>query len=421
MQHFGLRSVVAFLFVGLGGFTASADEPAPIAELDLEAAIELAQERSPRVRIARAQLDAAGSYSVLSSQPRTRNPLVTVRAMIGQPDAAAATYSALVGVPFDLSRRQPILGREAELIVDRAEADLLAATNDARADASAAYVEVAIATQLVAVAVARADAQRGTVERVRSQLAASASTAYDLAMAERELGEAEAAVAGARASLEGGYGLLRQALDLEPGARPGVRTLEVPTPSAMSVEQAIDRAIRERREPLALRAGAARYRMSEGRYRAEAIDPFFVGVEFEAQGNTQTQRTVGATATFAIPGIFTNQGERAIARSMASATDVEADVVERTIAREASVSHALLGSRIEQLQVLDASAIPAAERAVDLTEARLAVGSVDLFQLLTNRRGLYALLAFRLEVLREAWLARIALDRAMGLITSESP
>jgi len=124
---------------------------------------------------------------------------------------------------------------------------------------------------------------------------------------------------------------------------------------------------------------------------------------------------------FSLPGVFTNSGDRAIARASGSASDVEAEVAERTIARDVSVVYALLVARIEQLAILDATAVPAAERAVELTEARLAAGSIDLFQLLANRRDLFELRAFRLEALREAWIARIALDRALGRDASEEP
>ena len=56
-----------------------------------------------------------------------------------------------------------------------------------------------------------------------------------------------------------------------------------------------------------------------------------------------------------------------------------------------------------------------------MTEARLAAGAADLFQVFINRRDLYATRLRRLESLERAWLARIALDRAIGRRPVEQP
>lgn len=414
-----LGSFAAMLALPLGGALAQTESTEL---LTMEEALSIAEERSPRVRVARAAREAASAYATLGTQTRVRNPVVAVRAMVGQPDAPAATYSALVGMPFDLSQRRAVWRREALLLADRADADLLAAQNDARAEARLAFIALYVAEARVAVQENREAVSRGIVARVEAQLEAEASTAYELSLAERELAEAEADVLAARVDLESARGQLRQALDLDPLVVPRVVAPELPTmPEGLSLERAVELAERQRREPMALRALADRYRTSERRLRAEVVDPLFVGVEFEAQGNRSTQSTVGASVGFNLPVVFTNRGERHVALATADATDVESEVVERTIAREAATAYRMLEQHVLELGAIDTRAVPAAERAVELTEARLAAGAVDLFQVLSNRRDLFALRAHRLDVLKSAWLARIALDRAIGSIWEGAP
>jgi outer membrane protein TolC len=383
--------------------------------MSLEEALRRAEEQSPTVVVARAQRDATVAFSVMGTQTRVRNPIVSMRAMIGQPDNPAATYQALVGVPFDLSQQRPVWKREARLLLARAEAELEATRNDARAEALAAYVAVAVAQGTLEVQEDRTEVIGSLLQRVEARVAQQASTAYDLALAQREYAIAQADFVAARSALEAARGRLRQALDLEPNDAPIADSLDAPAGSGgLTVDAAIAGALAYRREPVALELAAQRFRVSERRLRAQTVDPVFFGLEYEMQGNTTRYQTVGATMSFNLPFIFTNPGERAIAVASAGASDIEADVFERTVAREAATAHRLLALDLAELEVLETSAVPAAQRAVDMTEARLAAGAVDLFQVFINRRDLYATKLRRLEALQRAWLARIALDRAIG-------
>ncbi|MFO0697280.1 MAG: TolC family protein [Polyangiales bacterium] len=390
-------------------------QPIEPGALRLEEALTLAEERSPSVQIARAGVRAAASYMEIGTQTRARAPIVSLRAMIGRPDAPAATYSAMLGIPFDATKRQPVFRREAALLLERAEAEYQAAVNDARARALSAYVAAAVAQAQVEVQTDRAEVTQGILDSVAARLAQQASTAYDLSLAEREVAEARAAVIAANERLEAARGELRMALDLPPNAVPVVETLAAPSlPAGLDVEAIVALAAERRREPVAFQLAAERYRVSERRIRAEAVSPAFVGLEYEAQGNQSPQQSIGASFSFQLPLVFSNQGERAVARASAVATDVEAEVTLRNVQREAATAYRLLALHLSELRMLEESALPAAQRAVEMTEARRAAGSADLFQVLINRRDFYALRARRTDALGEAWLARVALERAVG-------
>lgn len=62
-----------------------------------------AAQHSPELLRARTALYEAHALAMFSRLPRVGNPTIGVRAMVGLPDPAAATYALLVGMPIDVS------------------------------------------------------------------------------------------------------------------------------------------------------------------------------------------------------------------------------------------------------------------------------------------------------------------------------
>ncbi|HEY6878213.1 MAG TPA: TolC family protein, partial [Polyangiales bacterium] len=145
-----------------------------------------ALERAPRVRSAEAARNTAEAYRTFGTMPRASNPQVNVRAMIGKPDDPAATYAVTLGLPFDVAGRRRAWRREAGFISEQAEAELAAVRNEVRSEARVAYVMVAMASAARLVAEQSADTARELSERVQARLAANASTALDVALAQSQ-------------------------------------------------------------------------------------------------------------------------------------------------------------------------------------------------------------------------------------------
>lgn len=374
-----------------------------------------ALDHSPRVQSALAARETALAYRSFSTLPRAGNPQVSARALIGQPDGRAATYGLVLGLPFDVSGRRPAWRREASSIIAEAESLLEAARNDVRADALQAYTEVAVAEAARLLAEESVVTARELFERVRMRVEASASTALDLALAESQLAEAEADLQRAHRSLVEAEGAFRQVLDLPPLAPVELAPLPAPTlPDGFSVDDAIARAMRLRREPLAFASVAKRWRAADRRLRAEAVGPMVAALEGERQGVENPQSSVGASVGFELPFIQRNQGERAVARKQALAADVERELTEHTIAREAATAFMRLEAALRELAALDERAIPAAERTLVYVRTLLDSGAIDYFRLLAARRTAYQLRSRRIAALREAWLGQITLQRAVG-------
>jgi outer membrane protein TolC len=182
----------------------------------------------------------------------------------------------------------------------------------------------------------------------------------------------------------------------------------------LSREAAVARALARRREIAALDSAVQRLRRADKRLRKEAVAPVLLGAEGEAQGNEQTNSSVGASVAFELPFIYRNQAERAVARGQADALVVDRELTERAIGRQAALAFDRLETALAEFAALDQQATEAARRTLEMTNLMLEAGAVDYFRLLSARRSAYELRARRVNSLRAAWLSRIALERAVG-------
>lgn len=296
--------------------------------------------------------------------------------------------------------------REAEARVDVAIDEVSASARDAWADTAAADGSLEVAS-------ARKRTAEELLAATRARLAAQAATALDVAQAEREAAVAESAVVAASREREEAAARLREHLALDPSATVSVVPLTAPAmPVGLSRERAAELAVGRRRELAAHTAAAQRMRASATRMHHEATAPLFVAAEVEWQGYSQA--TVGVSAQWALPVALTNQGERATADAQARSEDEQRSIAERTIAHRAAAAWTELELRLSELAVVDQQSIPAAERVLSLTETLYRSGTIDTYRLLRARDDLFAEKARRIELLRAAWRARIALDRAIG-------
>ena len=392
--------------------------PCAMAQVDgwtLELAERTALERAPRVRSAVATRDTAYAYRAYGQMPRAGNPVVNLRTMIGKPDAPAATYSVMVGIPFDVMGKRRAWRNEASFITEEADAKLAAVQNEVRAEARAAYVQVALAVAARSVAEQSADTARELLERIQARLSANAATALDVALSESQYAAASADVARAQRTLVEAQNAFRQALGLPHDADVQVAVLSDPTlPASLTLEAAVQRAQQKRKEAAAWASASQRWRSADRRLRAEAMAPVIAGLEGEAQGNQNTQKSVGAGLNFELPFVMTNQAERAVARGEASAASVERELASHGIERDASSSYRRLEAALDELAAIEERALPAAERTLQMVQTMLEAGEVDYFRLLAARGSAFQLRSRRVDALREAWLCRIALERAIG-------
>lgn len=377
------------------------------------AVIARAIEHHPDVVRARTALYEASAVSAFARVPRVGNPTIGVRAMVGVPDAPAATYALLVGVPLDVSGARSHRSSEALWAVREADARLDVARNDATSAAREAWMSAVIATESTRLADERRALAASMLDATRRRLDAQSATALDLALAEQAVGDAELAAVSARRERERALSSLRTLLSLPPTEDLRLPALGAPSmPPQMSRERAAALAITHRRETAALDAFARRLRASSTRLHHEATAPLFLAAEVEWQGYAQA--SIGASAQWSLPLSLTNQGARATADAQARAADEQRPAFELQVANEAAAAWTELELRLSELAVIERQTIPAAQRVLALTEALFRAGTIDSYRLLRARDELFAQQQRRIDALHAAWTARIALDQRTG-------
>ena len=371
---------------------------------------------SPEVQAAQYGLDVARATSAFGRVPLIGNPIVGVRAMFGVPNAAqVSSYNFTVAVPIDMSGQRPLFAREARWAIREAGARLDVAVNDAGARARASYVELAGADAIIVVAAGRVAGAGDVLARARAGLERGSATALDLSLAMRELAEATADLHAAQRDRDESAGRFREAMDLTSADAARVEPLLPPTiPAGLTRATAVRMAIAQRQERAAGAAGARRFLLAAQRFRAQYIGPVWIQPELALSNNVYLQATGGVSAQWALPVLHTGQGERAVAHAQSLASGADGARAARRADREAGTAWDVLVSRLAELRTLQTEAIPALEQTLVATERQLELGATDFFRVLYARRELALMRVRTAAALREAWRARIVLERALG-------
>lgn len=370
-----------------------------------------------RVRRAEHALRVAQAGRVFGELPRVGNPTLGVIALPGLPNYGALTYAVSLGLPIDLAGVGRARSREAEAGVRVGTARLDAERAAAEAEARAAWVTVGVARSLEAIQRSRLASAQEAEARIEARLAAGESTALDRAMVQRERAAAEADVARAVRMGREAADALRMALDL-PGRSPiEVAPLGAPSrPTADTIARAASAAGSRRGEVRAAQAVGLEASARGVRQGREAVAPLTVGLEGQqvAVGPQETASSLGLSLRWELPFVRRAQGERAVSSAEASAARADARILQRVVSREVEAAGARLESALEELDVLEQRALPAAANLEQQTTVTWTAGNLEWFRVQEARRERLVLAARSLEVLREAWLARIELDRASG-------
>ncbi len=370
-----------------------------------------------RVRRAEHALRVAQAGRVLGDLPRVGNPTVGVMALPGLPDYGALTYAVSLGLPIDLVGVGRARSREVEAAVVAGAARLDAERAHAEAEARNAWVSVGVARSQETIQRARLASAQEAEARMQARVDAGESTALDRGLVQRERAEAEADLLRATRTRQEAGDALRMALDLPSHGTLDVAPLERPSGStAEGAAHAAGVAATRRGEVRAATATAAEASARGVRQGREAVAPLTVGLEAQqvAVGPQETANTLGMSLRWELPVVRRAQGERAVASAEASASRAEARMLQRVVSREVEAAARRLEGALAELDVLEQRALPAASRLEQQAEVTWAAGNLEWFRVQEARRERLELAARALEVLREAWLARIELDRAMG-------
>jgi cobalt-zinc-cadmium efflux system outer membrane protein len=205
---------------------------------------------------------------------------------------------------------------------------------------------------------------------------------------------------------------LRQALDLPAGAALVLTTtIEDPGPVA-ELPTLMVKAVKARPELAVIRKKVEVLQLTDERLAKEVFPKMGLYAGVDATPDAPTLGLLGLSVE--LPFAQRNQGPRAVAQAEMGAEQERLGLEMRRIARDVTATRTAYEGRRAELKVLDETALPAAQRTLELVDAGWRAGRFDLFRVTTAARDITRLRSRRLDAIEGAWLERIALYRAVG-------
>ena len=367
--------------------------PALLAEL-----VKLARERAPDVALGRAALTASRSSAASANLAPLSNPSLEVKVDRGtQGVTKDVTIDASLWLPVELAGQKQGRGREARDYVRLHEAWLAQARAIATGRTVRAYGALAVATTRTRVLGEILAGARAESEHYAARLAAGDAIERDAALAALEAARHEVLLsetqrdvvhnAGELLDLTGwthGEGTVLEATMPSWRPRPPLAARDVRTPSTVALEEQ-----------------ARYYGSAAERIKREAWAPLSLGLT-GGRGDYGEAR-FGAGVGYAFPVFRSNQPERARAEAERARALEELTLRKNLIARRIGLVERELVEVARAVELVTASALPAATRAVNAATETHRAGKGDWLSVLVSRRDLSALSLRRLELLDKSW------------------
>lgn len=380
----------------------------PAAPLDVRQAVELAFERSPAVRELYAELGVSAADLVAA---RTLpNPTLGYSRLTGG-DVAKTTRSASLNFAdlLLMPARARFAGVEFEITRDRVASRLLALEHDVNVawyDAVAASQGAEVADLAARTAKAAAEYARRldtagniTPRALALELAAAASAGIDAARAHAE-------ALRARATLATLIGLSTRD-DWRIASR--LPALPPETPPA----DLVDRALVTRLDLAAARREAAAFDSALITARAwRWLGEFELGYERETEADGTRLR--GPTFAIKLPLFGLNRAAVLRASAARDAASARRDALELAVRNDAALALDRMATARGIADAYRSTLLPQREAATARTLEEVNSMLSGAFELLATRREQFAAYREYIDAVRDYWLARVDLERALG-------
>lgn len=391
-----------------------ADVAARLSEpIEVDDAVAIALARSPRTRVALAELELAWSDLVEASQ--LSNPGVSLSAQRSDEDGARTKLGLSIVQAFGdvvllRSRRAIAAGEFAG-----AREDAVRAIQDLVSEVQEKYFALLGARQVAEMRALIARAERASAELAQRYHAAGNLADLELRTREAEAVDAELEAIRTRAEASQAYHALGAAMGLRPGEAEWRIDARLPLPVASEDEA----------DALAQLAFASRSDLAARRREAETLahslgvtrrfrwlGGFELGVDAERE--TDGAKLIGPSVSFELP-IF-HRNEAAVARAEARVAQAEAEA----LALEGEIGHGVLAARAAVLAARERAErhrdelLPLRERIVARMQERYDYMLDGVFELIAAKRSEYAAFEGYLVALRDYWMARAELAHVVG-------
>lgn len=392
--------------------------------LTADTAVQLALINNPDLRRQAAQLGFAAAE--LYDAGRLANPVFSLTRLSGDSSAGANVPQLTMGIAVNFVNLLflPANTRYARAQFEAAKLEVGSAALDLAAEVEAAWYEAVGAHQLAQMREAAAKAQRASAELSKRYFEAGNINARELAMERAAASQAALAAISARAKAVEAHSALNRLMGLS--AEQTRWTLDArlaePLPHEDEVSALQRRALDSRLDLASLRrksqAIADRYGITR---RTRLINSLEIGVERERDFDGALD--VGPTLSLELP-LF-NWGGGRVTAIQAALDQAEADLdgrvldVSNDVARFAARVQATRQLAVEYREAL----IPEREAVVARMQEEHNYMLIGIFEVLAAKQQEYEAYSGYIEAVRDYWVARSELTRAVGrrLPSSEQP
>jgi len=374
--------------------------------------IELARNRAPEVTLGRVALTASRSSAASARLSSFGNPALEVKVDHGTKGVTKdVTIDASLWMPVELAGEKASRGRESRDYIRWHEAMLEQARAQAAGRTVRAYGAFVVATTRMKALEDLISMAEAEASYYSARLQAGDATERDAAMAALEVARHEVMLSETRGDVMRQGGELTEltgrtfstdgSFDANPPA-PNKKFEEAPARGDIPSARALEAESRY--------YGAARERLSR-----EGYNPLTFGLT-GGRGDYGEAR-FGAGIAYAWPLLRSNQPERARADAARVRALEEAKLRREVVAHRVALIEAELVALGKAVAVIQQSALPAANRAVQAAVETQRAGKGDWLSVLVSRRDLSSLTLRRLELLDKSW----ALLGDLTEVTGELP
>ena len=386
-------------------------------------AITLALIHSPAVRQTTAKLGLAAAD--VYDAARIANPVFSASRLTSNDPAAV---SAQIGLGIALSFTDLILlparSRYAKAQFEAAKLEVGSATLTLAAEVQSRWYELAGAEQDATLKARVAKAAQASADLAQRYFAAGNINKRELALEHAAAAQAQLSALAAQAEVERARSALNRQMGLP--ASQDQWQLAGGLPAPLANEDDLD--------TLQKLASESRLDVAAARKNADAIASAYglerstrllgpIELSYERERETDGSRLIGPGLSVAIP-IF-NWGTGRVTRAKAQLDLAEADLAAKELdaSNEVKAAHAAVRSAKALVERYRDGLIPQREAVVDQMQLEVNFMLIGVFELLAAKQQQYDAYSGYLDAVRDYWLARTELTRAVGrkLPSSDQP
>lgn len=379
--------------------------------LTLAEARDLALERSPALRAARAEV-AREEGRLVTARTWPYNPEATVESA-----ARSGALESSTDLGFELSQEVEIGGqmgariRVARSGLEAARQRLVRERLVVLASVEQAFGAVLAARARTELADADLALTRRLFEFEERRLEAGAGTQLEVNVARSAVGRAMRNVEEAWAELVATRASLATVAGIPAGQLPVVEGELAAATTLPRLPLLVERLLETRADLAALRSEVVQRENTVTLARRDVVPNLGLGAFSRSE---EGDDIVGGAVSIAIPVFNRNQGEIAVARAEVELAESALARAELEAIEELTSAHAHLAAALSSVRALEQHVVQPLDETLMLLERSLEAGKIDATRVLLLRRELIDGQREAIEALEELWKARATLALAAG-------